>query len=218
MNEKGKRGPSRRVAKKNASEPRGVTVLPGNYTLKIHFGSETVSEKITVAYDPRVEMPYEVLKSKYDLLKQLENKSGIAGEATQRLLESKQIVEDYKKRIKAQSELKNKEALLKSHDAILKNINGLLDDMLGKEDKRQGITATEFPSTVSYLYIARRYVGSLLQKPGETEFTLVKNADEKVGAVISKINEFYKTDWVNYQKTVEQLNLSPFKKIEDLKY
>ncbi|WP_299526449.1 sialidase family protein [uncultured Lutibacter sp.] len=218
MNEKGKRGPSRRIVKKDANEPRGLTVLPGTYTLKIHFGNETVSENIKVAYDPRVEMPFEVLKSKYDLLKQLENKSGIAGEATQRLLESKEIIEDYKKRIKNQSELKNKEELLKSHDVVLKSINDLLDDMLGKEDKRQGITDTEFPSTVSYLYTARRYVGSLLQKPGETELTLVKNADEKVSAVISKINKFYNTDWINYQKTVEQLNLSPFKKLEELEY
>jgi len=218
MDEKGKRGPSRRKVKKNASEPRGLTVLPGTYTLKIHFGNKTVSETIKVAYDPRVEMPFEVLKSKYDLLKQLENKGGIAGEATQRLLESKEIVEDYKKRIKNQSKIKNQKELLKSHDEVLKSINGLLDDMLGKEDKRQGITANEFPSTVSYLFLAKMYIGSLLQKPGETELTLVKNADEKVGTVISKINKFYKIDWINYQKTVEQLNLSPFKKLEELKY
>ncbi|WP_456378079.1 WD40/YVTN/BNR-like repeat-containing protein [Lutibacter sp.] len=218
MNEKGKRGPSRRKVKKNAREPRGVTVLPGTYTLKIHFGNKTVSETIKVAYDPRVEMPFEVLKSKYDLLKQLENKSGIAGEATQRLLESKEIVEDYKKRIKEQPKVKNKKELLKSHDTILKNINSLLDDMLGKEDKRQGITATEFPSTVSYLFLARRYISSLLQKPGPTETTLIKNADKKVSAVISKINAFYKTDWINYKETVEKLELSPFKKIDELKY
>jgi hypothetical protein len=218
MDEKGKRGPSRRIAKKNAREPRGVTVLPGTYTLKIHFGNQTVSETIDIAYDPRLEMPFEVLKSKYDLLKQLESKSGIAGEATQRLLKSKEIVNDYKKRIKAKTNIKNQKELLKSQDEIIKNIDRLLDDMLGKEDKRQGITATEFPSTVSYLFLARRYTSSLLQKPGSTELTLVKNADEKVSAVITKINEFYKTDWVDYQKSVENLNLSPFKEIKDLKY
>ena len=218
MDEKGKRGPSRRIAKKNAREPRGVTVLPGTYTLKIHFGNQTVSETIDIAYDPRVEMPFEVLKSKYDLLKQLESKSGIAGEATQRLLKSKEIVNDYKKRIKAKTNIKNQKELLKSQDEVIKNIDRLLDDMLGKEDKRQGITATEFPSTVSYLFLARRYTSSLLQKPGATELTLVKNADEKVSAVIIKINEFYKTDWVDYQKSVENLDLSPFKEIKELKY
>lgn len=218
MDEKGKSKPSRKKAKKNAPEPSGVTVLPGTYAIKIHFGNQTATETIQVAYDPRVAMPFDVLKSKYDLLKQLETKMGVAGEATKRLLESKEIVEDYQKRIKAQDKKEKHKEILKSHTEVLKNLNSLLDDILGKEDKRQGITATEFPSNISYLYTAKRYVGSLLQKPGKTETTLVKNADTKVSAVISKINEFYKTDWVSYQKSVEKLNLSPFKEISELKY
>ena len=92
LEEKGTRGPSRRKISEKASEPRGVTVLPGNYTIKLHFGNETVSEKIEVKYDPRINITFEVLKSKYDLLKELENKIGIAGEAAERLLASKQIV------------------------------------------------------------------------------------------------------------------------------
>ena len=218
LGEKGERMPSRKKVKKNATEPRGITVLPGTYIIKLHAGNETVSETINVKYDPRVKIASEVLKAKYDLLKQLENKTGIAGEATQRLLTSKEIVEDYKKRIKAQPKIKNKKGLLKAQDEVLKNINTLLDDMLGKKDKRQGITATEFPSTISYLFLARRYVSSLLQKPGKTEITLVKNADAKVSVVISNINKFYKTDWVAYKKLIEGLNLSPFKELEDLKY
>jgi hypothetical protein len=175
-----------------------------------------------VEYDPRVDMPFEVLKSKYDLLKQLESKKGVAGEATRRLLASKEIVEDYQKRIKAQNkdvkEKQSKKDTATIHSEISKKIEGLLDAMLGKEDKRQGITATEFPSTISYLYTASGYVNNLLQKPGKTELTLVKNADEKVSKVIAEINVFYKTDWVNYKNAVEKLNLSPFKELEELKY
>ena len=218
LDEKGKRGPSRKKEKENASEPGGVSVLPGTYIIKIHFGNQTASEKITVAYDPRIEMPFDVLQAKYDLLKQIESKIGVAGEATQHLLESKEIVEDYQKRIKAQNNEAQYKNDLTYQNETLKKIEGLLDGMLGKEDKRQGITATEFPSTISYLYTARGYVNNLLQKPGSTEFTLVKNADEKVSAVISKINAFYKTDWINYQKAVENLKLSPFKAVEELKY
>ena len=218
LGEKGKRGPSRKKIKKTNIEPNGVTVLPGTYTIKAHFGNITVSEKITVNYDPRVEIPIEVLKSKYNLLKQLETKMGVASDATQQLIASKEIVEDYQKRIKAQDSKEKHKDLLKTHSEILNKINVLLDEMLGKEDKRQGITATEFPSTISYLYTARSYVNSLLQKPGKTEMTLVKNADEKVGAVISKINKFYNKDWVAYQKSVESLNLSPFKEIKGLNY
>jgi hypothetical protein len=218
LDEKGKSRPSRKLAKKNSSEPSGVTVLPGTYTIKVHFGNQTATEKITVAYDPRVEMPIEVLKAKYNLLKQLETKMDVAGKASQQLLKSKEIVEDYQKRIKAQNDKEKYKDELTYQKETLKKINDLLDDLFGKEDKRQGITAKEFPSTASYLYIAQRYVSSLLQKPGTTEITLVENADKKVSEVISKINEFYKSDWTSYQKVVEKLVLSPFKEIEELKY
>ncbi len=217
LNEKGVQRLSRKKAKKNAAEPGGVKILPGIYTLKIHFGNYTANEKINVEYDPRVEIPFEVLKAKYDLKKQLQQKIAIVGNAMQQLISSKEIVEDYQKRIKAHQKHKSKD-LLKSHEEILKKINGLMDEMLGKEDKRQGITAPEFPSTISYLYTASRYVGSLLQMPGKTEATLIKNADLKVSEVISKINEFHKSDWVEYQEKVENLRLSPFKEIKELKY
>jgi len=222
LDEKGERGPSRKAKKANAPEPSGVTVLPGSYGIKMHFGNQTASENIKVDYDPRVDMSFEVLKSKYDLLKQLEAKKGVAGEATQRLLTSKEIVEDYQKRIKAQNiggiEKNSKKDTITIHTEISKKIDGLLDSMMGKEDKRQGITATEFPSTISYLYTAAYYVDDLLQKPGKTELTLVKNADEKVSKVIDEINVFYKTDWVNYRNAIEKLNLSPFKELDELKY
>ncbi len=222
LDEKGERGPSRKAGKLNAPEPSGVTVLPGSYGIKIHFGNQTASENIKVDYDPRVDMSFEVLKSKYDLLKQLEAKKGVAGEATQRLLTSKEIVEDYQKRIKAQNiggiEKNSKKDTITIHTEISKKIDGLLDSMMSKEDKRQGITATEFPSTISYLYTAAYYVDDLLQKPGKTELTLVKNADEKVSKVIDEINVFYKTDWVNYRNAIEKLNLSPFKELDELKY
>lgn len=218
LDEKGKQKPSRIKAKENGSEPSGVSVLPGFYKIKMQFGNQSAEEKIEVTYDPRVEMPFEVLKNKYDMLKQLEDKMDVAGKATQRLLDSKEIVKDYQKRINAQKNKEKYKDILKSHTEFLKKIDGLLDDMLGKEDDRQGITATEFPSNVSYLESANEYIRSLLQNPGTTETTLMKNADKKVSAVILKINEFYKTDWVNYKATVEKLSLSPFEELEELKY
>jgi len=218
MDEKGVSRPSRRKARANASERGGVRVLPGEYTIKMHFGNITATEKITVAYDPRVDMPFDVLKSKYDLLKQLEEKSENVANASQQLIASKEIVEDYQKRIKALEKKEKYKDVLDNHKEVLKKIDGLLDELFGKIDKRQGITSTEFPSSVSYLFNARRYVNSLLEKPGETEFTLVKNAELKISEVMNKINAFYKEDWPTYQNSVKDINLSPFKEVEEIKY
>ena len=218
LEEKGTRGPSRRKMKENLPEPAGVTVLPGTYTIKLHYGNNTASEKINVAFDPRMEIPFNVLKSKYDLLKKLEVKKDLAAEAIQNLVESKEIIEDYQQRIKEQGKEKTYKESFDLNKEILKKVNSLIDDMLGKEDKRQGITDTEFPTTISYLYTATMYVNNLLQEPGKTEITLVENADKKISNVINSINEFYSTDWINYQKTMEKLNLSPFKEVKEINY
>ncbi|HHC80127.1 MAG TPA: hypothetical protein ENK46_09615 [Flavobacteriia bacterium] len=216
LTEKGVRGPSRKVAKKNSSEPRGITVLPGDYKVAISYKKATDSTTVSVAYDPRVDMPLSVLKSKYNLLKQLEGTMGLAGKAITQLNVSKKIAQQYKKQLQSKKEDSYKKAVAKT-DSIVKSIDTLIDAMLGKEDKRQGITMSKVPTTISYLFTARRYVNSLLQAPGKTEQQLVKNANKKVNDVITKINNFYKTDWPAYRKEIEGLNVTLFKDFKELK-
>ena len=216
LGEKGVRSPSRKTAKKNASEPRGITVLPGDYKVVMLYKKVKDSTMITVAYDPRVDMPQSVLKNKYDLLKQLEKKTGVAGRAITQLKESKKIAESYKKQLKEKKKDTYKDAI-KSTDSILKSIDKLIDNVLGKEDKRQGITLNPNPSPMSFLNGAKWYVGSLLENPGKTETQLIKNANDKVNAVIKPINEFYKTDWPTYRKEIKALNLTLFKDFKELK-
>jgi len=216
LHEKGVRGPSRKVVKKNASEPSGVSVLPGVYKVVVHYKDVKDSTQVMVGHDPRVEMPENVLKSKYALLKQLEAKIGLAGKAIKQLHASKKIAEQYKKHLKAKDSLVYKE-VIKQTDSIIKSINTLVDAMLGKEDKRQGITMKKVSTPISYIYSAKWYIGSLQQEPGKTEKQLVKNGFEKVNPILTKINTFYKTDWTHYRKKIEDLNLSLFEDYEELK-
>jgi len=148
--------------------------------------------------------------------KEVEKETALAYKAIKQVLESKKIVTDFKKQLKAKKGKEFKD-ILKSQDSILKSLNGLLDDMFGKEDKRQGITATKEPSNISYLFVANRYISSLQTEPGRTENTLLKNANAKVGTVIDKINSFFKTEWPAYRTKMEALKLSPFKDAKEIK-
>jgi photosystem II stability/assembly factor-like uncharacterized protein len=215
MSEKGVRRPSRKISK-SKSEPGGVTVLPGTYKLVLQYNGVKDSANITVKYDPRIPLSDEVLKSKYDLKKQIEKKLDLTYRAVKQLNESKKIAETYKKQAKEIDKERYKD-LIKESDSIIKQINGLIDDMLGKEDKRQGITASKKPSNISYLYTASSYISSLQGKPGKTEMQLLNNAYAKIDPVIADINKFYKTDWITYRKKVESQKLSPFKDYKELK-
>ena len=158
----------------------------------------------------------EVLKAKYDLLKKIEKKTELAGKAMKQLKESKTIAEQYKKQLNSKKYEQYK-VVIRETDSIIKSINGLIDAMIGKEDKRQGITRNPDPSPISYLSTARRYIGSLLQMPGETEKQLIINGFDKINPVIDNINIFYKKDWPEYRKKIEALNLSLFKDFKALK-
>lgn len=216
LREKGVRTPSRKTPKKNASEPRGITVLPGDYKIVMHYKKAKDSTMVSVAYDPRVEISQSVLKQKYDLLKQLEANMDLAEKAIAQLVASKKIAEQYKKQLKSNKNASYKSAIKKS-DSIIKSIDKLIDSMIGKEDKRQGITRNPNPTPISYVFTARRYVSSLLQEPGKTEQQLVNTATKKITEVIETINAFYKTDWPNYRKEIKGLNLSLFKDFKELK-
>ncbi len=116
--------------------------------------------------------------------------------------------------IKKQAEKNDKELhkdLIKLSDSIQKTIDSLIDSVLGKEDKRQGITASETPSNISYLYNANGYVRSLKSLPGKTEMQLIENANIKLDPVIKNINDFYAKEWTEYRQKVEQTTLSLFK-------
>ncbi len=215
MREKGVQSPSREKSK-NKNEPRGVEVLPGKYELVLSYDGQKDSTWINVSYDPRISISQEVLAQKYALQKEIEQKMDLCSRATERLIESKEIAEDYK-RSANKIDKKTYENIIKSSDSIIKQINGLMDELMGKEDKRQGITATEKPSNISYLYQARSYVNNLQSNPGATERVLIENANKKIDPVIQEINRFYQSEWPAYQKLVESTSLSPFKKYDLLK-
>jgi hypothetical protein len=135
--------------------------------------------------------------------------------AVERLKDSKAIVDQ----IKNQALKVDKEAykdLIKASDSINKLIDQRIDDMLGKEDKRQGITAAKDPSTISYLNDAINYVSSLRSEPGATETRLIENANARIDPVISEINNFYQMEWLDYRKLVENTHLSVFKDYKPL--
>ena len=149
------------------------------------------------------------------LMKEIEQKKDLVYRSVEQLKESKTTVAGIKK----QAEKNDKEIhkdLIKLSDSIQKTIDSLIDDVFGKEDKRQGITATEKPSNLSYLYTANGYVRSLKSLPGKTELQLIENANTKLDPVIKKINDFYATEWKAYRKKVEQTDLSVFKEYKVL--
>jgi hypothetical protein len=215
LDEKGVFWPSRED-NKSKTEPSGIDVIPGTYKLVMLYQEAKDSTSIEVAYDPRIPISEDILTKQHDLLKELELKMDLCYRSIERLKDSKTIVSNIKTRASKIDDESYKD-LIKSSDSISKRIDGFIDDMLGKEDKRQGITASKDPTALSYLNKAIFYVRSLQSEPGSTEMRLIENANNKLNPVIEEINNFYKIEWLNYRSLVEDAKLSMFKDYETLK-
>ncbi len=211
LDEKGVRRPSRATSQRRGNwEPRGVSALPGTYKLVLSHGKEKDSTSVQVEFDPRIQLANDVLETKYKLLKDVEKTMEQMANISQQLNESKEIVKNYKKQL---SDLKDKKYadLIKKHDTISKKLDGYVDELLGKEDKRQGITRSTDPTVVSNLFTAYSYINDLIQLPGSTEKQLLENAINAFETYKATINAFYQKDWVEYKNEIEKLNLSLFK-------
>ena len=125
-------------------------------------------------------------------------------------------MEEYEKRIKDAKRSDLKEAGDRTK-AMKDSVNAVFDYILGKEDKRQGITMSETPSRYSYVGTASAYVGRSKETISETDRRVVKHAEDKVAEIVKRVNAFYAGAWSDYKATMEKANLSPFKAYEPLK-
>jgi hypothetical protein len=210
MNEKGVRGPSREASRANAPEPGGNLVLPGVYKVRLTFGGQKDSTTIHVKGDPRFESSNANTIERYKLSKEIQKLTVLAAQATERLRESRDVADDYEKKLKALKRDDLKDAIDKSK-AIKDSIAVVMDFILGKEDKRQGITSQKDPTPVSFINRAQNYINSSLNPVSETDRRVVKHAEEKIDAVLKRVNVFYEKTWPAYRASMEKTTFSPFK-------
>ncbi len=219
LNEQGERQPAR---ERNPGQGRGfggfggTTVLPGTYKLRLTYAGQKDSTMVTVKADPRFDANASVLQARYDLAKQLNGFTKTAATATDRLRESKELVDEFEKRIKEAKRSDLKEAGDKTK-AMKDSIAAVFDFILGKEDKRQGITMGENPSRYSYVQTATQYVARSREPISDTDRRVVKHAEDKMAEIVKRVNQFYSTTWEAYKAVMEKAALSPFKTYEPLK-
>ena len=216
LTEKGERNPSREKAKPNAAEPAGPPVLPGTYKLRVTFANQKDSTTVTVKADPRLNVSPGILEARHKMLSDLEKLKGVASEATTRLRESRDLADDYEKRMKEAKKDEYKTALEQTK-AVKDSINALFDFIIGKEDKRQGIVRSPDPTPVSYTQSAQFYVRSSQQPIGPTDERVYKFAQDQIARVVARVNKFYESTWAEYRKQMEKVTFSPFKDYQPLK-
>jgi hypothetical protein len=198
---------------KNPRESGGLTVKPGTYKVVAHYGEFKDSTSVTVKTDPRLNISLASINEVYATGKKLDGYTQTAADAVKQLVENKNLANKFEKELKELDKEKFKDQIEASKN-IVKDIDSVIALYLGKEDKRQGITRNPEPSVVQRLNTAGSYVGSRQSGITETEKRLIRFAEDELKSALDKTNTFFNEKWKPYRKSIENLDLSPFKETE----
>ena len=212
LEEKGADRPSRSL-RKNNREPGGVTVLPGNYTLKLTYGDQVSENTLEVKTDPRIDYKIADLEAVYNAGKQVERLQQLTADLSKQLLESRKTAETFKKDFK-EADKETFKAEIEASEEIVKKIDSILDKVFGKEDKRQGITRNNDPVVTTRIRSAYGYISSRKTGITATETRLLQQAEDALNEVVEETNTFYKNDWPGYKAKMEASNIDRFKEIK----
>jgi hypothetical protein len=212
MDEKGPDQPSRKISKQK-TEPGGLKVKPGTYSVKVTFGEMTDKVQVIVKPDPRLTVSPTSIDEVYETGKKLEDYTQKAADAVKQLAASKNVANKYSKELKELDKEKYKDDIKASND-IVKAIDSVIALYLGKEDKRQGITRNPEITVMQRLNTAGYYVGSRKNGITATEKRLIRFAEEELQKALQKTNTFFIDKWKGYRESMEALDVSPFKETE----
>ena len=215
MDEKGVDRPSRRI-RNSTREPGGVQVIPGEYTLKLKYKDQVSEEKITVQFDPRLQLSDEAIKQKYDAQKELENHQANISKMVKQLVENKNAIGAFEKKLSSEDKTKYKEEIKLSKE-MSKKLENHIALFMGKIDRRQGITRNPEVTVLQRLRSASRYVGSRFGEQTRTERQLVNQFKDSYKAAMDKSNHFLSSEWNDYITKMNGISIAPFKNAEIIK-
>lgn len=213
LRRQGVRSPSAPKPKPDADKPSGPFVLPGNYMVRISHAKDTVSQIVRVIPDPRAEVNIAHLSALQPSFDRLMELTGLATKAVAHLREAKETIEMVNKQLNtAENEAHKK--LQKKAKALQDSIKTLLE-LINQPTGHQGILRR--PDVLSAkLGVANRYLRSGLSGINTTQEYALKHAEKNTREVLTKVNDFFNTEWQDYQKEVKAAKLSPFKKFKTL--
>jgi len=214
LSRKGVRYPSYKETKPDAKEPSGAQVVPGEYKILMTYKGQKDSTMLTVKPDPRLN----ISATEYTKLAQtrddFDKMIAQTTEAFDRLKEAKKVTKV------VDSQLLNvadtvKTRITERSAAMQDSIKALIGMVLVPEDYK-GINR-EYPALMYDIWDAGSFLDSADGSPNANANFAIATAKKKAKVVVDKINAFFEKDWAEYQREVEALEYSLFKKYEPIK-
>jgi hypothetical protein len=213
MSKKGVRYPSRSEPAKDADDPSGQYVMPGEYKLVGLFNGKKDSTIVKVRLDPRLNITTADLDARNKVFEEFYNEVDLS----QRAFQALQDVRKDMKMIESmqvnapdsiQTQIKEKTKVLN------KKLSELEMKFMEPEDVK-GITSEI--NLGRYLSNSGNYLNSSLGDPGANARDMLSQTKKEVAKNVTAVNDFLSVEWAPFKEYINGLNWPLFKKIEPLK-
>jgi hypothetical protein len=196
-------------------EPTGNPVLPGRYKVVFQYLSFKDSTYLNVKPDPRAVYNPEIMIARRALQDKLNQSIIKLARASEQIQEASNATEMLMAQLKDQRG-KAYDDLKKSTKIIQDSLQKVKELIVGKKSEKQGYGSSSAVTPVSKMQEARTYIGGRTDALTATETRLVTQAEELTLEAITKINKFFSTDWLEYQRKVESTPIKIVKIYSDL--
>ena len=219
LSRKGVRFPGSPRPKPNAPEPGGPMVGPGIYTVKLSYNGTNAETKVSVKMDPRIERTESELTgitAKRDgLLGSIEKATNSIDKlngANEAIANALKLIPDDKEGLEEVKE--------RSKD-IKKQIKELKELILAPEDVQgiyvdPNILSSKLGTLAFYLGVSN-FGGSFYHLPTPNQEVQIRNVEKDLDEALTKINTFFENDWPPFRESIENLNPTPFKELDELR-
>ncbi len=199
--------------KKDAPKPKGATVLPGTYTIRVSYGDYQKSTKVKVKLDPRLDIAEQNLIARNNMIEKYMETTSLATRAVDQLNEAAATIDLIMKQLAEREGEPIKK--IKDMGKALKDSIRTYKELIAQKEDVQGIV--ENPHIVSgKLGEVSAYLYSMTNTPNKNMENVMQEAEQSLKQPLAKVNQFFKEDWMNFRKAVENANVSFFEEYESL--
>ena len=194
-----------RKEKKDQSDPRGASVLPGTYKVTISFSDKITSQEVEVREDPRMKewVSMEDLVSRQEAYKGIQSIQSELDEAVQKLARANQNIESLQKVLKTAS-YKNDSILADTVKATAKALEEVRHGIFGKKETKGYF---EQPETWSNQWGASLWQLASSKRAWESnEQNLFNHLKNRTEEATKSVNNFLDKD---YKALMDYLESNP---------
>ena len=193
----------------------GLSVLPGDYTAKIKYDEEEVSQKFTVKSDPRFNVDLTVLKENYEMAKKAQQLSTTITSAGRQIEETQKAIKTVLEYARTSRTPKSRDLAKAATelDEKLKKLSETLNPTPPKQgmaDRSAGLRSQVMQAVTMVSGTGIRRIG----QPAKVKYEKVKASAE---AFLEELNKLYQTDVENFKKMLQESEFSLFKPFRVLK-